>query len=321
MERFRVYSDGRQQTVDSAADFLARMRSDSFDFGWIDLTLDDTETLSRLADELDLHQLAVEDALNTHERPKISRFSTHLLMTLSAARLEPSHEVQLVRCTTFLLPKLVVTVHEDDSPMAEVVARLEANDDLISCGTGYIVWGLLDCVVDGHVDVLAEVSDHTDELTALMFDDASATFEVQKTAFVLRRSVQRMQHVTLPLREVVNTLLRSDSRVAVRGLEPYFSDVYDHTLHSAEWADGLRDQISMILETNVALQGNQMNEVMKKVTSWAAIIAVPTAITGYFGQNVEFPGFGSVGTWWVSNALLVVMGVGLYWLFKRSNWL
>lgn len=97
MERFRIYADGREQLVDSASDFVTSLRSESSDFGWIDLTLDETETLARLADELDLHQLAVEDALSTHERPKISRFSTHLLMTLSAARLDEAHEVHLAR--------------------------------------------------------------------------------------------------------------------------------------------------------------------------------------------------------------------------------
>lgn len=316
-----MYAGGRQVSVADTDEFVQRLRDDDCDFGWIDLTTNDQRALSRLADTLGLHELAIEDALSTHERPKVSRFASHLLLTFASSSLDDEHEVHLERCTCFILPNLVVTVHEPDFPMAQVVDRLEANHDLIDHGVGYVVWGLLDVVVDGQVDVLGEVSDHTEELADVLFSDERDTVEVQKAAFALRHSVQRMRHATLPMREVVNTLLRRDTQMAVRGLEPYFSDVYDHTLHAAEWAEGLRDQIGMILETNVALQGNQMNEVMKKVTSWAAIIAVPTAITGYFGQNLQFPGFGSEAAWWVSNSFLVVFGVGLFWLFKRSDWL
>jgi len=104
-------------------------------------------------------------------------------------------------------------------------------------------------------------------------------------------------------------------------MQPYFQDVYDHVLRATEWSESLRDLVTTILETNISIQGNRMNLIMKKVTSWAAIIAVPTAITGFFGQNLLFTGFGTVWGVWLSLALIGVTSMALYFSFKRRDWL
>jgi magnesium transporter len=101
----------------------------------------------------------------------------------------------------------------------------------------------------------------------------------------------------------------------------YFQDIYDHVMRVADWTDSLRDLVTTLLETNLTIQGNRMNMVMKKVTSWAAIIAVPTAITGWFGQNVPYLGFSSVWGVWMSAGSIVVVSLALYWAFKRNDWL
>ena len=321
MPALHLYSGGRAVSTTDAHDLLARLRDDDGAFGWIELAVDESSTLQRLAAELHLHELAVEDALSTHERPKIARYSSHLLMTLSASSIDEEGHASLQRFTGFLLPNLLISVAEPGFPADELRARLDANEDLAPHGVAFLLWGVLDMVVDDHVSTLEALDEQCEELASRLFAEGRDTVGVQQQAFVLRRSVLRMQRATLPLREVVNTLMRRDLSVSVRGLEPYFADVYDHTLHAAEWSEMLRDQISTILETNVALQGNAMNEIMKKVTSWAAIIAVPTAITGYFGQNLQFPGFGTEPAWWVSNGIIVVLGVGLFLLFRRFDWL
>ena len=321
MRTAHLYSAGREVSLDSPYEVVQRLRDDDGDYGWIDITMEDEDELKRLAQLLDLHELAVEDALSTTERPKLARFSTHLLLTLSSSQLLEDGDVELQRLTAFILPNLVITVRDDDFPIAELERRLAANDDLIEHGVSFILWGILDLVVDDHVETLEDLDDLTEELAVELFGGEADSVEVQRRAFGLRRSVVRMHHVTQPLREVVNTLMRRDISVSVRGLEPYFSDVYDHTIHTSEWADAIRDQISMVIETNVAMQGNHMNLTMKKVTSWAAIIAVPTLVTGYFGQNLEFPGFGSVEMWWGSNVIIVLLSVGLFFAFKKFDWL
>ena len=118
---------------------------------------------------------------------------------------------------------------------------------------------------------------------------------MQKRSFELRKSLVLLRRVVLPMREVVNTVLRRDLQSIDPEMLPYFQDVYDHVLRATEWTESLRDLVTTILETNISIQGNRMNMIMKKVTSWAAIIAVPTAITGFFGQNLAFAGFGTSG--------------------------
>jgi magnesium transporter len=102
---------------------------------------------------------------------------------------------------------------------------------------------------------------------------------------------------------------------------PYFQDVYDHVLRATDWTESLRDLVTTILETNLTIQGNRLNVITKKVTSWAAIIAVPTAITRFFGQNVPYPGFATTAGFIRSSALILVLSGGLYIMFRRKNWL
>ena len=123
------------------------------------------------------------------------------------------------------------------------------------------------------------------------------------------------------MREVVNSLMRRDLAIVTDEMTPYFQDVYDHVLRATEWTESLRDLVTTILETNITLQGNRLNVITKKVTSWAAIIAVPTAITGWYGQNLPYPGFASTTGLLTSFLLIVFISVGLYVTFKRKDWL
>jgi magnesium transporter len=123
------------------------------------------------------------------------------------------------------------------------------------------------------------------------------------------------------MREVLNTVLRRDLEVLDPAMQPFLQDVYDHVLRVSEWTETLRDLVTTILETHISIQGNRMNLVMKKVTSWAAIIAVPTAVTGFFGQNVPFLGFQSSLGLVLSLTLIVVASTGLYLSFKRKEWI
>jgi magnesium transporter len=123
------------------------------------------------------------------------------------------------------------------------------------------------------------------------------------------------------MREVANTLMRRDMHIVDDTLMPYYQDVYDHVLRAAEWTDSLRDLVTTIRETQLALQGNRLNMIMKKVTSWAAIIAVPTAVTGFYGQNVPYPGFGKPEGFWVSTIAMVAISALLYAAFRKRDWL
>jgi magnesium transporter len=144
---------------------------------------------------------------------------------------------------------------------------------------------------------------------------------VQRRTFELRKSLVQLRRVTLPMREVVNTLLRQDLGVVTDAMQPYYHDIYDHVLRATEWTESLRDLVTSIVETNLTQQSNRMNMIMKKVTSWAAIIAVPTAITGYFGQNLPYPGFAKQSGLWFSSVSIVVLAGLLYGVFRYKDWL
>jgi magnesium transporter len=120
---------------------------------------------------------------------------------------------------------------------------------------------------------------------------------------------------------VVNSLLRRDLHVVDAQMQPYYQDVYDHVLRVTEWTESLRDLVSTVLDTNLTMQGNRLNQIMKKLTSWAAVIAVPTAVTGFFGQNVPYPGYGHWSGFVVSTVIMVGVSGGLIAMFHRQDWI
>ncbi|MGZ5365169.1 MAG: CorA family divalent cation transporter, partial [Mycobacterium sp.] len=145
---------------------------------------------------------------------------------------------------------------------------------------------------------------------------------LQRKTFRLRKDLVELRRVVLPMREVVNSIQhrRLDAKTSPE-LDPLYADLYDHVLRASEWTESLRDMITTVFETNLSLQDAHLNTVMKKLTGWAAIIAVPTAITGFYGQNVTYPGIETVGGFVTSTSIIVLLVLALYWTFKRKDWL
>ena len=169
---------------------------------------------------------------------------------------------------------------------------------------------------------MQDLDERIEALQDDLFDDSrDRVREVQKKSFDLRRDLILLRRFVLPMREVVNGLMRRDVKVVGDTLMPYYQDVYDHVLRATEWTESLRDLVSTILETNLTIQGNRMNLIMKQVTSWAAIIAVPTAVTGFYGQNVPYPGFSGESGFITSSLIIVGGSSALYWVFRRKGWL
>jgi len=289
---------------------------------WIDVIEPDDHALDVVAEELDLHRLALEDALTTHERPKLDRYSEHLFVSATYVRLvDVSGELHLTEVAAFITPTALVTVHEADFPIEEVVRRWDASPDLVHYGVAFLLHGVLDVVVDSHFDAVRSLDDELDQLEDLLFDDTLRGSLVQRRTFEVRKSVVLLRRVVMPMREVVNALMRRDLSIVPPEMVPYYQDVYDHVLRATEWTESLRDLIATVLDTHLTIQGNRLNTVMKKVTGWAAIIAVPTAVTGFYGQNVPYPGFGHNSGFWASTLAIVVLSGLLYMIFRRRDWI
>jgi len=185
----------------------------------------------------------------------------------------------------------------------------------------FLLYGLIDAVVDGHFTAVQDLDEEIERLEDLLVDQCTGDQKRQRRSFALRKSLVNLRRIVLPMREVVNSLMRRDLEAVTDEMTPYYQDVYDHVLRATEWTESLRDLVTTILETNLTLQGNRLNVITKKVTSWAAIIAVPTAITGWYGQNLPYPGFASTSGLIGSVVLIASISIGLFVTFKRKDWL
>jgi magnesium transporter len=290
---------------------------------WLDMCAPDADGLAAISEELDLHRLAVEDAVQERQRPKLDRYHSHLFVTAYAVELDmTTGELETYEVAVFVTHNALVTVRKSDQfDINGVIARWDASPDLAKHGVSFLLHGLLDYVVDGHFTAVQTLDDEIETLEDQLFDDKRPDWVVQRRSFELRKSLVQLRRVVLPMREVVNSLMRRDLHTFDEAMTPYYQDVYDHILRATEWTESLRDLVSAILETNLTIQGNRLNVITKQVTSWAAIIAVPTAITGFYGQNVPYPGFGQASGFYASTIMIVVLSVGLYVLFRRRDWI
>ncbi|MHC5795369.1 magnesium transporter CorA family protein [Lacisediminihabitans sp. FW035] len=322
MATTRLYSHGKLKTEGFAVENISDHIQLKECTVWADFVSPDADDLATISEELGLHPLAVEDAVHSSQRPKLDRYDTHLFLAAYGVTLDTvTGELETHEIKAFITPRALVTVHGPDFDISKVVERWDSDKDLAKYGVAYLLWGLLDEVVDGHFATVQELDTASDELEEALFDDRPRDKEVQRRSFEFRKSLVLLRRVVLPMREVVNTVLRRDLETFAPEMMPYFQDVYDHVLRATEWTESLRDLISTILDTNLSIQSNRMNLIMKKVTSWAAIIAVPTAITGFFGQNLTFIGFGTVWGAWLSLGLIVAASAVLYVGFKRRDWI
>jgi magnesium transporter len=321
--RTRLYRNGVLELEGFPVDDISEYLADEDAVIWLDLRDPDREDLSVLSAEFGLHPLAVEDAVHEHERPKLDRYRSHLFLLAYAVQLnQKSGELLTSELAAFITPRALITVRKDDGLDIEaVVDYWDASPDLAESGVGYLLYGLLDSVVDSHFAAVQALDGAIEDLEDRLFSGPAQDNDVQRRSFELRKSLVLLRRVVLPMREVVNSLMRRDLHVVSEPLHPYYQDVYDHVLRATEWTESLRDLVTTILETNLTMQGNRMNIITKQVTSWAAIVAVPTLVTGFYGMNVPYPGFGKFSGLLAAVGVMVGLAAVLYVVFKRRDWL
>ncbi|AXI78236.1 magnesium transporter CorA family protein [Peterkaempfera bronchialis] len=324
MARTRLYRNGTLVLEDFPVRDISDHLGDPSSVVWLDLYRPGAAELAMVGEEFGLHELALEDVRHQRQRPKLDRYRTHEFLSAYTVAVAPgSTELITSEVAVFITGQALITIRMDDRlAIEDVAARWDQSPDLADHGVGFLLHGLLDHLVDGYFDAVQELDDRIEELEDLLFDQGRQQIQaVQRRAFGLRKSLVGLRRVVLPMREVVNGLMRPGLHLVSEPLMPYYQDVYDHVLRVTEWTESLRDMVGSVMETNLSIQANRMNLIMKKVTSWAAIIAVPTAITGFYGQNLPYPGFGHLAGFITSSAAIVLLSVVLYLVFKRSDWL
>lgn len=292
---------------------------------WLDLYDPDEDDLQAVAAEFGLHPLAVEDAVHDHQRPKLDRYADHLFMNVYAVDVDtdgPAPRLGKAEISSFITERALITVRKSPSDTKPFIERWDADADLgAGSGVSFLVYGMLDVVVDGHLAAARALDEAMDEAEDVILEEGGAPRPTRLYGFAVRKTLAELRRPVAPMSDVIAQVMRPDTRLVTEELAPYYRDVDDHARRATDTIENARERINGLLDADLNEQGNELNVVTRKLAAWAAIIAVPTALTGYFGQNVPYPGYQK---WWgflLSLALMVAAAGALYWYFKRRGWL
>ena len=292
-------------------------------FVWIGLHDPDDEVLKEVQQEFSLHDLAIEDAARAHQRPKLERYGDSLFVVMRTAHLDrPTGAIEFGETHLFVGANYVVSIrHGASLPYVEVRARCEASPDLLAKGPVFVLYALMDFIVDQYFPLVDSFEDRLEELEDDIFQQ-TLTRQTTERIYQLKRNLLEVKRAVAPLVDMCNRLVRTDSALIPEDARVYFRDVYDHTIRINEMIDTLRELLTTALEANLSLISVSQNEAMKRLAGWAAIIAVPTMIAGIYGMNFKFmPELDWVLGYPVAmGAMLAACGF-LYYRFKRSGWL
>jgi magnesium transporter len=322
-----VYVDGRREPHVSREDSLA-VAIERSGFVWLGLYEPTQAELDAVADRYGLHPLAVEDAVEAHQRPKLENYDDALFMVLKTGRYieheqltATSEVVDTGEVMVFLGRHYVITVrHGDHSSLSELRHRLEDQRELLCLGPSAVLYAIADMVVDHFTDVAGAVEDDVEELEASVFspertDDTPRIYQLKRELMQLRRAVAPLE---IPLQRLAERQLD----VVPDAMRSYFRDVLDHALRVRDQVAGLDELLSSILQASLARTSMSDNEDMRKISAWAGIIAVPTAIAGIYGMNFrDMPELGWHLGYPLVLALMAAVCLLLYRGFKRNGWL
>lgn len=319
----RCFRDGKLTDENFALDDVGHHLEQPDTVVWVDFLRPSPADVEALGERLGLHELAVEDALEPHQRPKLDVYDSHLFMSVRAlAMASGTNDLLETEVDLFMNRRWIITVRDNDRfSTAQVVQRLRHSAEVTKHGAMVILHALLDVIVDDYFDVIQAFDDYYDEVSDGLFEGRPLDLSKQRDWFEMRRGLVRFHRLAVPMRETVSSLLRRGDAVLPDEMRPYYQDVYDHILRVSEATDSLRDLVATIVDTNLSLRDYRQNQIMKQITSWAAIVAVPTLITGFYGMNVPFPGEGSTAGVWTAVILMITLSLLLYVQFRRRDWL
>jgi magnesium transporter len=292
-------------------------------FVWVGLHEPDEEMLAEIQQEFSLHDLAVEDAARAHQRPKLERYGSSIFVVLRTAHIDPATGgIDYGETHIFVGSNYVVSVrHGGSLPYGDVRARCEATPDLMIKGPGFVLYALMDFIVDQYFPLVERFEDKLGELEDDIFQ-RTLTRETTERIYQLKRELLEVKRAVAPLVDICNRLVRTDVTLMPDDARVYFRDVYDHTIRINEMIDTLRELLTTALEANLSLISVSQNEAMKRLAGWAAIIAVPTMIAGIYGMNFKFmPELEWPFGYPVTMIVMVGVCAFLYYKFKRSGWL
>ena len=290
-------------------------------FVWVALKDAEPAELEEMKAEFGLHELAVEDARHGHQRPKIEEYGDSLFAVLHTVEIA-GDELKAGEVNVFVGRNYVLTVRTRTAlGFKEVRARCEREPELLKNGSGYVLYALMDAVVDRYFPVLDGLEDELERIEERIFSGTSARENI-KALYGLKQKLTVLKHATGPLIESVGKLYGGRAPIACAGMGEYFRDVYDHLIRLNQTIDSTRDMVITATSVNLSLIALAENETTKRLASYAALVAVPTMVAGVYGMNFKhMPELDWV--WGYPLALFIMLGVDtwLWFRFRKSGWL
>jgi len=288
---------------------------------WLDISDPKSHDFELAAKELNLHPLAVEDAQQRHERPKIDQYDDHYFIVFYALEEPSPGVVRELEISIFMSQNALVTVHEGDFSARAAVEKRFRDGKLQT--TGLLLHALLDTVVDQYFKIVDALGDRVELLESMVVGGEAPDYDTSiRELFVLKRDLVRIRHLIAPERDVLTVLVRGDIReLRETGRRAYFQDVYDHISRVTDEIDTFRELTSNVIDAHLASVSNRLNEVVKVLTSMATVLLVLTVVTGFFGQNWKFIPYDSEPLFIASLIFMVALAAGTAYYFRRKGWL
>jgi magnesium transporter len=318
-----VYENGERRAGGvELHDAYDACRRDDGAWVWIGLFEPGADEFDSVAREFQLHELAVEDSIKAHQRPKLEVYGDTIFLVLrTASYIDSTEDVELGQIMLFVGPGFVISVrHGVATDLHPVRLRLEERHDLLECGPSAVLHAIVDKVVDDYSPVVTGVSDDVEEVEKEVFSDdrVNPTERIYK----LKRETVELHRATEPLIDPLERLVRDPFDVVHDRIQPYFRDVLDHVKRANESVENLRELLNGTLEANLAQVSVRQNDDMRKITAWAAIAAIPTVVGAIYGMNFEhMPELKWRFGYPLVVIVIVVICLFLYRRFKRIGWL
>ncbi len=318
-----AYRDGARLRDGQASVREAAMVRRDCDFVWLEVIDPPRDEVQALGEHFGLPELAVEDAYKAHQRPKVEQHGDTLFVALRTLRRTGAHdELDVGEMHMFAERSFVIVVRHggDEADLDEIRARAEAKPELLRLGPGAVVHAVMDEVVDDYGPVLDGISNDIDEVEQQVFSEEET--DTTQRIFRLMRQVLEVRRTTSPLIAPLERMHSNGVSLVAPGMQTYFRDVHDHVQRANDRVEAFRDLLAGILEANTALGSVRQNEGVRKISGWAAIIAVPTLITGIYGMNFQhMPELRWVAGYPLALALILAVSLTLYLVLRRVQWL
>ncbi|HVR81794.1 MAG TPA: magnesium/cobalt transporter CorA [Luteimonas sp.] len=309
----------RDITLNQISDVLA---VDDGSFVWVGLYEPEDVLLDKLQEEFGLHDLAVEDAQNAHQRPKIESYGRSLFVVIHTAQVTDGGHIRFGETHAFLGERYLITVrHGASLSYAAVRARVEREPELLARGPSYGLYAVIDFIVDNYLPIASEFRDELNRLEQDIFADTYRRETIIKL-YDLKRELTQLRLATAPLQDILAQLTRVHDELVPKEVRPYFRDVLDHALRVNESTDTMREMLTAALSVNLSLVTIAQGEVVKRLAGWAALLAAPTLIASWYGMNFHnMPELRGRYSYYVLIGIVIVVCTGLYRYLKKVRWL